>query len=39
MAQRANSRHTVVFQGASHADLASHAEAVAALIDEAATAD
>lgn len=39
MAQRANSRHTVVVQGASHAVLASHAESVAALIDEAATAD
>ena len=36
MAQRAGSRHTVVVQGASHAVLASHADKVAALIEEAA---
>jgi len=36
MAQRANSRHTVVIKGASHAVLASQANAVAALIEEAA---
>jgi len=36
MAKRANSRHTVVVPGASHAVLASHADAVAALIEEAA---
>jgi pimeloyl-ACP methyl ester carboxylesterase len=36
MAQRAGSKHTVVVQGASHAVLASHADEVAALIEEAA---
>jgi len=36
MAQRAGSKHTVVVEGASHAVLASHADQVAALIEEAA---
>jgi pimeloyl-ACP methyl ester carboxylesterase len=36
MAQRAGSRHTVAVQGASHAVLASHADEVTALIEEAA---
>jgi pimeloyl-ACP methyl ester carboxylesterase len=36
MAERAGSKHTVVVQGASHAVLASHADEVAALIEEAA---
>lgn len=39
MAQRAGSRHTVVVEGASHAVLASHADKVAALIEEAAAGD
>lgn len=39
MAQRAGSKHTVVIQGGSHAVLASHADKVAALIEEAANAD
>ena len=39
MAQRAESRHTVVVQGGSHAVLASHADEVAELIEEAAGAD
>jgi len=39
MAQRAGSKHTIVVQGASHAVLASHAELVAKLIEEAAGAD
>lgn len=36
MAQRAGSKHTVAVPGASHAVLASHADEVAALIEEAA---
>lgn len=36
MARRAGSKHTVAVQGASHAVLASHADEVAALIEEAA---
>jgi pimeloyl-ACP methyl ester carboxylesterase len=39
MAQRAASKHTVVVPGGSHAVLASHADEVAALIEEAANAD
>jgi pimeloyl-ACP methyl ester carboxylesterase len=39
MAHRAGSKHTVVVQGASHAVLASHADEVAALIEEAAAAE
>lgn len=39
MAQRAGSKHTVVVQGGSHAVLASHADEVAALIEEAASAE
>ena len=39
MAQRAGSKHTVVVEGASHAVLASHADQVAALIEEAAGAN
>jgi pimeloyl-ACP methyl ester carboxylesterase len=36
MAKRAGSKHTVTVEGASHAVLASHADEVAALIEEAA---
>ncbi len=39
MAERAHSRHTVAVEGASHAVMASHPEAVVELIVEAADAD
>ena len=38
MAERAKSRQTVVVKGASHVVMVSHAPAVAALIEKAATA-
>ncbi|WP_202815254.1 alpha/beta hydrolase [Leptolyngbya sp. NIES-2104] len=38
MANRANSKETVVVNGASHVVMVSHADAVAKLIDRAATA-
>jgi hypothetical protein len=37
MAERAHSRHTVAVEGASHAVMASHPEAVVELIVEAAS--
>jgi pimeloyl-ACP methyl ester carboxylesterase len=38
MAKRANSKETVVVNGASHVVMVSHSDAVAKLIEQAATA-